>query len=155
LSGLQQFEIQKFDVRIIVKAAVTFEIYFKELTIEGDHKTALTLNNLRLNGEGPVKITLKDVIVRGDFNLETISSGYLDLQEMSLSVNVGSAVAKVKGFGFVLDNSVSLLLSASLPKFINSGSDLINLRLNNELSLSANDFFNQFRLENILQGNFN
>jgi hypothetical protein len=150
LKGLQQFEIKKFDVRFLFETSVSFEFFFKELKIEGNHSTRANLAILPISGQGPVTMAFKDVTVRGVFEMNTINGGYLNLRQILFSTKVDSCDVSIRGFGNFLDNTLSALLSTSLPELINEGSDGINEIINNRFLPRANELLNQYRLIDIL-----
>jgi hypothetical protein len=150
LKGLQQFEIKKFDVRFLFETSVSFEFFFKELTIEGNHSTRANLAILPISGQGPVTMTFKNVTVRGVFEMNTIDGGYLNLKQILFSSKVESCDVSIRGFGNFIDNAVSALLSTSLPELINESSDGINQLINDRFLPRANELLNQYRLIDVL-----
>jgi hypothetical protein len=150
LKGLQQFEIKKFEIRFLFESSVSFEFFFKELTIEGNHSTRANLAILPISGQGPVKMVFKDVTVRGVFEMNTIDGGYLNLKQIVFSPKVESCDVSISGFGNFIDNAVGALLSASLPELINESSDGINQSVNDRFLPRANKLLNQYRLIDVL-----
>lgn len=150
LKGLQQFEIKKFDVRFLFERSVSFEFFFKELTIEGTHTTRARLAILPISGQGPVTMVFRNVTVQGSFAMNTIEGGYLNLKEIVFATKIESSNVRIQGFGNILDNTVSLLLSNSLPGVINEGSDKINESINSRFLPRANEFLNQYTLIDLL-----
>lgn len=145
MKGLQQFEIEKFDVRFL-GVTVYFDFVFKKLVIEGQHLTRANLIILPVSGEGPISMAFNDVRVNGTVEISTINGGYLNLKQMIISTQVGSVNATLQGFGTFLDGTISTLISNSLPDLINESSDKINDLIAESFLPVANEFLNQYRL---------
>lgn len=101
-------------------------------------------------GEGPITLSFNDVRVIGDVEMNTINGGYLNLNKIVFSINVGSCDASLQGFGVFLDGTISSLLSNSLPSLINESSNGINEIIAENLLPIANDFLNQYRLVDVV-----
>lgn len=149
LKGLQQFEIQKFDIRVLGLSA-SFDVIFKQLVIEGQHSTRANLVILPVAGEGPITMAFNDFRINGTFEMNTINGGYLNLKQINFNVNVGSCIANLRGFGIFLDGTISSLLSNSLPTIINESSDRINELVTDSFLPEVNEYLNQYRLIDIV-----
>lgn len=149
LEGLGQFEIKKFDIRFL-RPSVSFDFFFKELVIEGQHTTRANLVIVPVSGNGPVKMIFNDFRIKGVFEMNTINGGYLNINQMIFSAQVGSVNATLRGFGAFLDGTISSLISNSLPGLINDGSDGINDLINESFLPLANEYLNQYRLIDVL-----
>lgn len=147
MRGLKQFEIEKIDVRV-VGLSLEFEFFFKQLEINGQHTTKGNLVLVPISGSGPVTIKLNDIRVKGIAQLNTVSGTcrleqYLNLESLLLSISVGSSEATLRGFGLVLDATISGIISAGLPAAINNNQDRINDNIAQNLVPSVNEILNQ------------
>lgn len=150
LKGLQQFEIKEFDFKLLFGSSISFNFYFNELVIEGNHSTKANLAILPISGEGPIKMVFKNVQVRGIFEMDTLDGGYLNLKQIVFSTKLESCDVTIAGFGRFLDGTISALLSNALPTLINESSDGINNAINERFLPKANEFLNQYRLIDLL-----
>ena len=130
--------------------SINFQFYFNELKIKGNHSTQANLVILPIAGEGTVDMIFRDVRVSGSVEVNTLDGGYLNLSKLSLNSTIGSTEVEMRGFGNFLDNTLSSLLSTSLPSLINESSEAINDSINERLLPKANKLFNQYRLIDIL-----
>lgn len=135
----------------IIGLTVHFDVFFDQLILSnGTHTTSGSLVVLPISGSGPFRLVMNDVRINGTFQMNTIDGGYLNLKTPLLNVNVGSAQATIQGFGFVLDGTISALLSASLPALISDSQDRINEMVYENLVQPANEFLNQYRLIDLI-----
>lgn len=149
LTGLQDFEIENVDVRII-GLSVRFEFLFKQLVLEGQHSTQGRLGTLSISGNGPITIAFNDFRVIGEVQINTISGGYLNLETLAINTTVESVSATLRGFGTFIDPAINLLLSTTLPTLINDGGDFTNELIEGYLIPVANEFLNQYRLIDVI-----
>lgn len=149
LRGLQQFEIETIDLRIL-GLSVEFAFSFRQLVIDGRHSTHARLAGLPINGDGTISMVFNDVSVRGKFDIGTITGRFLNLNQAELHVNVGTVNANLRGFGIFLDPSINLLLSAGLPTFINEGEQRINEIVAETFIPAINEVLNQYRVLDLI-----
>lgn len=149
LRGLQQFEIETIDLRIF-GLRVEFAFFFRQLVIDGQHSTRASLGGLPINGAGTISMVFNDVSVRGEFDIGTITGGFLNLNQAGFHLNVGSVNANLRGFGIFIDPTINLLLSAGLPVFINEGEERINEVVAETLIPAINEVLNQYRVIDLI-----
>lgn len=129
----------------IARLTVNFDISFKQLLLDGTHSTRALLVVLPVSGTGPMSMVLNDVRVNGTIQMNTLQDRYLNLETLKLNISVGSANARLTGFGFILDGTISALLSAALPGLIDDSQERINEVVQESVVDPANAFLNQFR----------
>lgn len=134
----------------IIGLTVRFDVFFKQLELEGQHATQGRLGILPVSGSGPITMKFNDVRVSGEIQINTLDGGYLNLNTLYLNVTVRSVDASLRGFGFILDTTISLLVSATLPTMINEGGEAINEIIRIALIPAANEFLNQYRVVDLL-----
>lgn len=149
VQGLQQFEIDDFDLRIF-DLKVHFEVFFKQLVIDGQHSTRASLGVLAVSGDGPVTMVFNDFKINGTISLHAIRGGYLNIDEFALSLNVGTANANLRGFGTILDATISTIMSAAMPSLINESSDRVNDAVTNTIVPALNELLYQYRLHALI-----
>lgn len=123
--GLQQFEIENFDLRIF-GLSLAFEIRLPQLTIDGTHSTNTTFGTTPLSGTGPMSMTLNGVTVSGAVQMRILQGGYLNIRNMEIGIQMESAVVSMRGFNVILDPVISVAMSLALPAMINESNDQIN-----------------------------
>lgn len=149
MTGLQGFQIEHFDMRIL-RPSISFEVTFGVLKVEGQHSTRASLAGIPVNGNGSIVMAFNDVHVKGHFSVNTIDGGYLNVQAVELSVTVGSVAANLRGFGTFLDPTISLAISLALPTLINEGQERINEIVSDEFLPSVNNVLNQYRFIDLI-----
>lgn len=113
--------------------------------IEGQHATRGKIAGFSVSGEGPIMMILNDVNVKGTVRLNTINGGYLNIETFHFEVSIQSADASLKGFGALLDGTVSVLISNSLPTIINESQAAINELISNLFLPGINAVLNQIK----------
>lgn len=144
LTGLSNFEIKHFDLRIL-RTSLTFNIFYDQLVIEGQHSTHGKIAGLAVSGAGPINMVLSDVNINGTIQMNTINGGYLNLETLYFGITVKSADAHLKGFGVLLDETVSLLISNALPTVVNESQEAINELISAVLLPGINAVLNQIK----------
>lgn len=147
--GLQQFEIENFELRIL-RPSLNFEFFFKQLTVDGQHSTRARLSGIPVNGNGSIVMTFNDVRVTGSVAINTLDGGYLNVDALLFNFNVGSVSATLRGFGTFLDPTISLAISAALPTLINEGQERINEVITDQILPSLNNVLNQYRFIDLI-----
>ena len=147
--GLQQFEIEKFDLRIL-GLSVQFDIFFTQLVLDGHHETRASLASRDVSGDGPITMVFNDFRVNTTISLNTTKRGYLNIKELILSVNVGTVNANLRGFGSFLDPTISSIFSLAMPGIINDSSERINDEVSNTIVPALNEILNQYRLDDLI-----
>lgn len=149
LRGLQLFEILKFNFRIL-RPSLEFEIFFKQLVLDGQHTTRATFGIIPVSGRGPMTMVFNDVRVVGTFRLGTINGNFLNVEKIYFGAFVGSVDANLRGFGTFLDPAINGILSNGLPTFINEGQDRVNEIVAQRVVPAMNAVLNQFRLIDLI-----
>lgn len=147
--GLQQFEIEKFDLRVL-GLSLNFDFFFKQIVIEGQHSTRANLGIIGVSGAGPIVLAFNDFRVNGTVDLNTINKGYLNINEFILNLTVRSVNANLRGFGTILDPTISAIISATLPSVINETNARINDGISNGIVPALNELLNQYRLDELI-----
>lgn len=137
---------------------VYFDIFFDQLILyNGTHTTAGVLV-FPISGTGPIDMILNDVRISGSISMNTINGGYLNLDTPNINVAIGSSQATLRGFGFLLDTTISVIISGALPTLIAESQERITEVIVERFIEPANMLLNQFRLIDILlaiiAGNF-
>lgn len=149
LVGLQQFKIEDFNLRIL-GLSLQFDISFNRLVVDGQHVTRASLGILPINGAGSIVMVLNDVKISGTVQMNTLQGRYLNLDTLSLAIAVGSVDATLRGFGFLLDPTISLALSVGLPIMINDSQERINELVAEQLVEPVNEILNQYRMIDVI-----
>lgn len=149
LMGLQQFEIENFNLRIL-GLSLQFDLSFNQLVVDGQHVTRASLGILPINGAGSIVMVLNDVKISGTVQMSTLEGRYLNLDTLSLKITVGSVDATLRGFGFILDPTINLALSVGLPILINDSEERINELVAEQLVEPVNEILNQYRMIDVI-----
>lgn len=144
LTGLSNFQIKHFDLRIL-RTSLSFNIFYDQLVIEGQHSTHGKIAGLAVSGTGPINMVLNEVNVNGTIQMNTINGGYLNLETLHFGITIQSADAHLKGFGVLLDETVSLLISNALPTLVNESQAAINEIISSVLQPGINAELNQIK----------
>lgn len=146
--GIQQFEIKSLDVRVL-GGSLNFDVYFKQLTIDGIHSTQANLGILAVSGNGNISMVFNDFRVQGTVQLNLsdfcsrICQCFLGVHDFSIKLQVGTVNASLRGFGVFLDPTISLIFSAAMPGFINNSDKRINEMISESVVPTLNDILGQ------------
>ncbi|KAG5675739.1 hypothetical protein PVAND_005617 [Polypedilum vanderplanki] len=149
--GLQQYKVEKVDIRPLTMSAL-IQLSFEKLEMEGIHSTRATM----FQGIFPVTITGNDVY-NMTFNNVYISAfvkfgfnnGSLNMQMFVVDFSVGSVITNFSGFG-MLTGLFNTLASASFPAILLLQKVELNLRIYEEFIPAVNEILNQITILDLI-----